>query len=158
MLQMSAALSDDDLDTSLSQTSGVSSQSDSFSNVISQPKVAPQKVNKRKSDDMYLSALQTACSSLETIKSKKQKSPTKRDDCQIFGDYIAESLRKITNERNRALCQLKVQELLFNFSFPDNPQSTLASDAGPSYANLSTTRSSEGYSDQSSLGGSWFTN
>ena len=39
------------------------------------------------------------------------------DDCSAFGINVAESLRLIRHDQTRALCKLKIQELLYKFQF-----------------------------------------
>lgn len=77
--------------------------------------------------------------------------PQKTDDCHIFGMHVAESLRNIDNSRNRAMCQLKIQELIFNYQFPENPlQSSVPAPTvpAPTYTTLNALTQNQVGGDQ----------
>lgn len=43
--------------------------------------------------------------------------PTVMDDVDLFGQMVAQGLRSISDDRQRALCKLKIHQVLFNFQF-----------------------------------------
>ena len=79
-----------------------------------------RKKNDITDDSKTVELLEKACHQLESV--SHARNADKPDDCHIFGLHVAASLRLISDARNRALCKLKIQELLFNFQFePQRP-------------------------------------
>jgi hypothetical protein len=84
---------------------------------------ATSRPGKRKSsEDVYSSILEQACGQLKQlgenmIQQKKPSQPAEQDDCHIYAMHIAENLRQIKDPRNRALCKLKIEEVLFQAQF-----------------------------------------
>ena len=84
---------------------------------------------RKSSDNACNSILEQACTQLkqlsDNMNSRKRPSPPPaQDDCHLFALHVAENLRQIKDLRSRAMCRLKIEEVLFQFQFglQSNPQ------------------------------------
>lgn len=94
-----------------------------------------------------LPILERACSQLDSLATKAPR--PKADHNELFGAYIAESMRQLTDPREKAKCKLEIQGVIFRYRFPDPDQpiqpprrsmlAELTSAASPSYSSSAGT-------------------
>lgn len=87
------------------------------------------------SKDVYSDVMLKACTTLENI-GKKSAQPSDSDDSHLFGMHVAESLRSISDNRMRSMCQLKIQEVLHNCQYPPPPASALPPPGSGTYMGM----------------------
>ena len=61
------------------------------------------------------------------------------DDNDLFGRMVAAGLRSIEDNRKRALCKLKIHEVMFNFQFGPSEDNELLNPASSTASTLSLT-------------------
>lgn len=90
-----------------------------------------------RNDTAVTDVLLKASSALDNMQSRRQDAPRRQqDECDVFGQLVASTLREITNKKTQALCRLKVQELLYNYQFAPCSTSTQPPYQPPQTANL----------------------
>ena len=54
----------------------------------------------------------------------KRKIPMEEDGDIIFGKHVCQTLKEIKDKRSKELVKLRIQQLLFEAQFGNNPQDT----------------------------------
>lgn len=115
-------------------------EEESNSIVNSTPKPSTSgNIRKRKSNEEqdYKEIMKYACDNLKTINSRANSSSKETDD-DIFAKHVGATLKSFNDERAKALCKLKIQELLYTFQFgsPTNQPVSATSDSSLSTSSM----------------------